>query len=439
MEGLADRLTSGESSICVVGLGYVGLPLAAVLSGHFSVVGFDISKKRVQELTDGIDSTCEISSERLRKASITFSNDPMVIGKCSVIIVTVPTPVNAYKIPDLSPVLSATRNVGKHMSRGSVIVFESTVYPGVTEDECIPILQRDSGLTHLHDFHVGYSPERVNPGDREHTIDKIVKVVSGDTPETCDLLANIYGKVITAGVHRAPSIRTAEAAKVIENTQRDLNIALMNELALIFNMMGIDTREVLKAAATKWNFLNFEPGLVGGHCIGVDPYYLTFKAESLGYRPEVILAGRRINDTMGKFIAEKTVKLLIRVGKAVHGSRVLIMGLTFKENITDIRNTRVIDIVKELNEYGTKVTVWDPCADETEVRKQYNLELSEALFSDTPYDAVIVAVKHREFIQKWTPQKLADACCGNNPILIDVKGLFDPEESEKANFTYWRL
>ena len=436
---LYNCLLAREEKICVVGLGYVGLPLAIHLSEHYSVVGYDSDRERIAGLLEGKDITGEIDTESLQNAPIMFSSDSSVISYCRLVIITVPTPINSFKLPDLSPVLSATRVVGQNMMKNSVIVYESTVYPGVTEDECVPILEQESGLQHLTDFFVGYSPERVNPGDKLHTIDKIIKVVSGDTPETCKFLAEVYGRVITAGIHYSPDIKTAEAAKVIENTQRDLNIALMNELALIFGMMGIDTHDVLDAAATKWNFIRFEPGLVGGHCIGVDPYYLTYKAESLGYRPEVILAGRRINDSMGKFIAEKTVKLLIQAGKAVQGSKILIMGLTFKENINDIRNSRVIDIVKELREYETDVTVWDPHADRDDVKKEYHLDLIETPEEKAPYDAVIIAVKHKKVIQQWSLENLATICCRIGPVLVDVKSLFKKKDAKKFNFTHWRL
>ena len=326
------------------------------------------------------------------------------------------------------------------MKKGSTIIYESTVYPGLTEEECIPILEKESGLKWKKDFWVGYSPERVNPGDKEHTIDKIIKVVSGDTPETLKFLAWLYGSVITAGIHKAPDIKTAEAAKVIENTQRDLNIALMNELSIIFNKMGLDTKAVLEAAATKWNFLRFEPGLVGGHCIGVDPYYLTFKAQAIGYHPEVILAGRRINDYMGKFVAENTVKKLIQAGKAVDGSKVLILGFTFKENISDIRNTKVIDIYNELKEYGIDVYVYDPHADPEEVKKEYGIELIDEIEKEKPYDAVIVAVRHKEFIEKFNFSRFKELMDnGDRPVLIDIKGIYDKEEAAAQGFLYWRL
>ena len=326
------------------------------------------------------------------------------------------------------------------MQKGSIVVYESTVYPGVTEEECVPILEKESGLKWKEDFHVGYSPERVNPGDKEHTVERIVKVVAGDTPEITEFLAQLYGSVITAGVHKAPDIKTAEAAKVIENTQRDLNIALMNELSIIFNKMGIDTKAVLEAAGTKWNFLKFEPGLVGGHCIGVDPYYLTFKAQAIGYHPEVILAGRRINDYMGKFVAENTVKKLIQAGKAVKGSKVLILGLTFKENIADIRNTKVIDVYNELNEYGIEVYVYDPYAYPDEVEKEYGIEMLEDIEKKKPYDAIIVAVKHKLFIEELNFERYKELMdSGDKPVLIDVKGLYNKDEVAKEGFLYWRL
>lgn len=354
-----------------------------------------------------------------------------------IVIITVPTPVDEHKIPDLRPILSATRTVGKYMKRGAIIVYESTVYPGLTEEECVPILERESGLKWKRDFFVGYSPERVNPGDKNHTIDKIVKVVAGDTPETTRILAELYGSVIPAGIHIAPDIKTAEAAKVIENTQRDINIALMNELSIIFNKLGIDTKAVLEAAGTKWNFLRFEPGLVGGHCIGVDPYYLTFKAEAVGYHPEVILAGRRINDYMGKYVVEMTVKTLIKAGKPVRGCMVLILGLTFKENISDIRNTKVIDIYKELKDYGVEVFVSDPYAYPEEVKNEYGIELIEDIESNKPYDAVVVAVKHKFFIDM--DFNFYKSICNSPPILIDVKGIYDRIKAEKEGFVYWRL
>jgi len=430
-----EEFVSGKERIGVIGLGYVGLPLAVLLGKRFSVVGFDINERRVEELRNGFDRTNEVSSEELLKTAVEFTTDERKLKECRLLIVTVPTPIDRHKIPDLRPLKAATRTVGRNLSEGSVVVYESTVYPGVTEEICVPILEAESGLRWREDFHVGYSPERVNPGDKEHTIDRIVKVVSGDTPEVAELLKNIYGSVITAGVHVAPNIKTAEAAKVIENTQRDLNIALMNELALIFHRLGIDTRDVLEAAGTKWNFLKFEPGLVGGHCIGVDPYYLTFKAQEIGYHPEVILAGRRINDSMGKFVAESCVKLMIKEGKQILGSKVLIMGITFKENVPDVRNSKVIDIYEELSSFGVKPFVYDPVADREDVKREYGIELLEDPNSEKPYDAVIVAVKHDSF-RELSPEFFS-SICRTKPIVLDVKGIYDREKFK--NLILWRL
>ena len=431
----------GENDqICIVGLGYVGLPLAVLLNKKFEVIGYDIDKDRINELKAGFDRTGEVSSQDLERSSIEFTTDPKKISEAKLIIVAVPTPIDKHKVPDLRPLKAATRTVGRNLSKDSIVVYESTVYPGVTEEICVPILESESGLKWKKDFHVGYSPERVNPGDKEHTIDRIVKIVAGDAPQVTDLLAEIYGSVITAGVHKAPDIKTAEAAKVIENTQRDLNIALMNELSIIFNRMGIDTKSVIEAAATKWNFLRFEPGLVGGHCIGVDPYYLTFKAQEMGYHPEVILAGRRINDFMGKFVAENTVKKLIKAGKAVKGSKVLIMGLAFKENIPDIRNSKVVDIYYELKDYGIEVFVYDPYAYPDEVKKEYGIELTSDIENWKPYDAVIVAVKHRKFLEDFTLDKYKELMNnGDEPVLIDVKGIYNKNEVQRKGFLYWRL
>ena len=429
-----------RDKVCVVGLGYVGLPLAVLLDTKFNVIGYDINTERVEELRRGFDRTGEVDSEKLKSCSVEFTDNPEKISEAKVIIVTVPTPIDEHKIPDLRPVKAATGTVGRYMRKGSIVVYESTVYPGVTEEECVPILEKESRLKWKRDFHVGYSPERVNPGDKEHTIDKIVKVVAGDTPEITEFLAQLYGSVITAGIHKAPDIKTAEAAKVIENTQRDLNIALMNELSIIFNKMGIDTKAVLEAAGTKWNFLKFEPGLVGGHCIGVDPYYLTFKAQAIGYHPDVILAGRRINDYIGKFVAENTVKKLIKAGKAVKDSKVLILGITFKENIPDIRNSKVIDIYDELQEYGIKVYVYDPYAYPEEVKDEYGIELLEDVNKYKPYDAVIVAVKHKQFMEEFSLEKYKNLMENRDrPVLIDVKGMYDREEAITKDFLYWRL
>ena len=431
-------LVEGKEKVCVIGLGYVGLPLSVLLNRVYKVCGFDINENRISELKKGYDRTGEISDEELKNSTIELTPDFKKISECKVIIITVPTPVDEHNMPDLKPVKTATQTVGKYMGKGSIVVYESTVYPGLTEEECVPILEMESGLKWKKDFNVGYSPERVNPGDKEHTLDKIKKIVSGDSPKATELLAQLYGSVVTAGIYKAPDIKTAEAAKVIENTQRDLNIALMNELSLIFNKMGIDTKEVLQAAGTKWNFLRFEPGLVGGHCIGVDPYYLTFKAQSIGYQPEVILAGRGINDYIGKYVAENTVKCSIKAGKAVKGSKVLILGLTFKENISDIRNTKVVDIFKELREYEIDVKIADPCANKEEVMHEYSIELIDDIERHNPYDAIIIAVKHKNLWMNLILKgiKISDSKC---PVLIDIKGLYNKEDAIKEGFLYWRL
>ncbi|WP_297890129.1 nucleotide sugar dehydrogenase [Sulfurihydrogenibium sp.] len=435
---LNDFKKGKKEKIAVIGLGYVGLPLAVLFDTKYNVIGYDINPQRIKELKEGYDRTKEVETEKLKNCQIEFTDNPQKIKEAKVIIITVPTPIDQHNIPDLKPIISATKTVGKNIQKGSIVVYESTVYPGLTEEECVPILEQESGLKWKQDFNVGYSPERVNPGDKQHTIDKIKKVVAGDTPEITEFLARLYSEVITAGIHKAPNIKTAEAAKVIENTQRDLNIALMNELSIIFNKMGIDTKEVLEAASTKWNFLRFEPGLVGGHCIGVDPYYLTFKAQAIGYHPEVILAGRRINDYMGKYVAENTVKKLIKAGKPVKDSKVLILGLTFKENISDIRNTKVIDIYNELLEYGVKVYIHDPFAYPDEVKHEYGIEMIKDIQQNKPYDAIIVAVKHRPFIEEMDFKEYKNLMA-EHPILIDVKGIYDKEKAQKEGFTYWRL
>jgi UDP-N-acetyl-D-galactosamine dehydrogenase len=426
-----------KKSIAVVGLGYVGLPLAVELSRFFKIIGVDSQKARVQELSSGIDRTGEIPGRKLSSSGIAFTHDPRNIKKSYLIIVAVPTPVDNHNIPDLTPLKSASEMVGKHLRRGAVVVYESTVYPGVTEEICVPLLERFSRMRCGKDFKIGYSPERVNPGDRKHGISEIIKVVSAQDNGTLHFLAKVYGKIIKAGIHKAPDIKTAEAAKVIENIQRDLNIALVNELAIIFNMMGIDSGKVLEAAATKWNFLPFQPGLVGGHCIGVDPYYLTYKAQSVGYHPEIILSGRRINDNMGKYIASNTIKQLIKSGKCVKNSKILILGITFKENIHDIRNSKVIDIWKELTDNGIHVSVYDPHADKAEVSKTYGISLLQKPQQDEAYDGIILAVKHREF-RKFSPSYLKKIC-REKPVCIDIKSSFDAGKMIKAGFHYWRL
>jgi len=430
-------LDAREDKIAVVGLGYVGLPLAVHLSAHFDVVGYDLKTQRVRELEAGHDRTLEVTDEELRAAPVFFTDRPEELSKCRMIIVAVPTPIDSHRIPDLSPLEGSSETVGKHMKPGTCVVFESTVYPGATEEVCIPIMEKMSGLTFGKDFMAGYSPERINPGDKVHSLDKIVKIVSGSCPAALDLLAHVYGKVVKAGLHRASSIKVAEAAKVIENTQRDLNIALMNELAMIFDKMGIDTAEVLEAAGTKWNFLPFRPGLVGGHCIGVDPYYLTFKAESLGYHPDMILAGRRINDSMGKYVAERTVKMLIRLGKQVRGAKIAVLGLTFKEDVPDLRNTRVIDIISELRDYGVDPLVHDSMADPEEARRYYGIELQK-MESISGADGVIVAVMHRKY-REMGLLNISRLCAPGSSLVIDIKSAFSPAEAQKLNIQYWRL
>ena len=435
---MIDQILKGKKAIAVVGLGYVGTPLAVEFGKVVGkVIGFDIKKQRIDELLNSEDITGEITAEDLKNSRIDFTSDPKSLREASVIIIAVPTPIDKYKIPDLKPLESASRIVGENIQRGAVVVYESTVYPGVTEDICVPIIEQYSGMKCGKDFRVGYSPERINPGDKEHNLTNIVKVVAGGDKETTELLAKIYGLVVKAGIHKAPDIRTAEAAKVIENIQRDLNIALINELAIIFHKLGLDTRDVLDAASTKWNFLRFEPGLVGGHCIGVDPYYLTFKAQSIGYHPEVILSGRRINDSMGKYIAEQAIKHLIKSNKAVKGSKILILGFTFKDNVKDIRNTRVIDIYNELKEYGVEPHVHDPYASHDDVSAEYGIKLMQTPEEKRPYDGIIIAVKHREYADY--SMEYLKGLCNSNASLIDVKGIYGKDEALKAGLNYWRL
>jgi UDP-N-acetyl-D-galactosamine dehydrogenase len=425
------------TTVAVVGLGYVGLPLAVEFGKKFRTIGFDLSQRKVDAYNRHVDPTGEVSTADLKAATkLTMSTDPATLAEADFIVVAVPTPVDIAHQPDFTPLLGSSEAVGKHMKRGATVVYESTVYPGATEEICIPVLEKHSGLEWKKDFFVGYSPERINPGDKERTLTKITKVVSGDTPETLEKVASMYGSIITAGVYRASSIKVAEAAKVIENTQRDLNIALMNELAIIFDRIGIDTLDVLKAAGTKWNFLPFRPGLVGGHCIGVDPYYLTHKAEMLGYHPEVILAGRRINDGMGKFVAEQTVKNLVRNGWQVKDAPVIVLGLTFKEDCPDLRNSRVIDVIQELRSYGANVVVHDPVADSDEAVHEYGVPL--VAWNDLPQSAAIVAaVAHKEFkarpVAEFTDKLLP------NGVVSDVKSLFDATALEAAGVTVWRL
>ncbi len=423
--------------VAVVGLGYVGLPLAVEFGKQVRTIGFDLSEKKVESYRRFVDPTGECSTDNLKAATLLeVTTDPGRLAEADYLIVAVPTPVDEAHQPDFSPLVGASEFVGAHMKKGAIVVYESTVYPGATEEVCIPILEAKSGLKWMTDFHVGYSPERINPGDKERTLTKITKVVSGDDADTLRKVADLYGSIITAGVYPASSIKVAEAAKVIENTQRDLNIALMNELAIIFDKIGIDTIEVLKAAGTKWNFLPFRPGLVGGHCIGVDPYYLTHKAEMVGYQPQVILAGRRINDGMGKFIAEQTIKQMIRNGSTVKGAPVTVLGLTFKEDCPDLRNSRVIDVIRELESYGVDVHVHDPIADHDEAVHEYGVALKD--WDELPRaHAIVAAVSHRAFCERRAAEYVAKMTA--SAPFIDVKCAFDADAIRAAGATVWRL
>ena len=409
------------SIVAVVGLGYVGLPLAAEFGKQYDTIGYDLSAEKIDSYRRFCDPTGEVSTEALRAATrLKVTTDPAELARADFIIVAVPTPVDEAHIPDFSPLVSSSTTVGKHMKRGATVVYESTVYPGATEEVCIPILEKHSDMKWMRDFHVGYSPERVNPGDKEHTITRILKVTSGSTPEAAARVDGLYRSVITAGTHLASSIRVAEAAKVIENSQRDINIAFVNELAMIFNLMGIDTHEVLAAAGTKWNFLPFRPGLVGGHCIGVDPYYLAQKAQEYGYHPEIILAGRRLNDNMGRYVASEVIRLMIARDLRVKGARVLMLGVTFKENCPDIRNTRAVDIVRELRQYGTNVDIFDPWANPGDVRHEYGMECIAAPV-ERSYDVVILAVAHQAF----AGMEIRSFCSSSNAVVYDVKGVLN--------------
>lgn len=420
--------------IAVVGLGYVGLPVAVAFGKQQEVVGFDINETRINELKNGYDRTNEVTDNDLKESNIIFTNQPEELSKVDFIIVAVPTPINKNNQPDLTPLIKASETVGKAITKDTIVVYESTVYPGATEEDCVPVLEKFSGLTNGKDFFVGYSPERINPGDKVHTFETITKVVSGQTPEVLDVVAEVYSMVVKAGVHKASSIKVAEAAKVIENTQRDVNIALMNEIAIIFDKVGIDTTEVLEASGTKWNFLNFRPGLVGGHCIGVDPYYLTHKAQELGHHPEVILAGRRINDNMSKHVAANIIKELLKKGIEVQGMTINLLGLTFKENCPDLRNTKVIDIVRELEEYGMNVNVNDVEADKETAKKLYDIDLKDKN-EMTKSDALIFAVSHKDYIENKNSYL---ELLNDNGVLIDIKGMIK-ETDLKQSQTIWRL
>jgi UDP-N-acetyl-D-galactosamine dehydrogenase len=427
-------LPTVAATVAVVGLGYVGLPLAVEFGKRQPTIGFDLAESKVAAYRAFSDPTGEVAPEELRAATrLECTTDPRRLASADFLILAIPTPVNGSNKPDFAPLIAASATVGRHMQRGATVIYESTVYPGATEEVCIPVLEQHSGLRWRQDFHVGYSPERINPGDREHTLTRIVKVVSGDSPATLDRVAALYGSIVAAGVHRAPSIRVAEAAKVIENTQRDLNIALMNELAIIFDKLGLDTGAVLEAAGTKWNFQKFRPGLVGGHCIGVDPYYLTHKAEMVGYHPQVILAGRRINDGMGKFVAEKTVKLMLQQGMAVKGARVVVLGLSFKEDCPDLRNSKVIDVIRELQDYGCVVSSHDPLADPAAAREEYGVTLTPWQELPRDADALVVAVAHAAY-REMSPAQLL-ACLRPGGCVIDVKSIV----ADPFSHPHWRL
>ena len=437
--GLYEDIVAGKEKLSLVGLGYVGMPIAVAFARKIKVVGFDLNAAKIDLYKNGIDPTNEVGNEVIKNTTVDFTADPSKLKEAKFHIVAVPTPVNDDHTPDLTPVEGASRILRQNLTKGSIVVFESTVYPGVTEDICVPILEKESGLKCGTDFKIGYSPERINPGDKVHRLETITKIVSGMDEETLDTVAKIYELVVEAGVYRAESIKVAEAAKVIENSQRDINIAFMNELSIIFNKMGIDTKAVLEAAGTKWNFLKFFPGLVGGHCIGVDPYYLTYKAEELGYHSQIILSGRRINDDMGKYVAESLVKNLIKADIPVNRAKVAILGFTFKENCPDTRNTKVIDIYKELNEYGIKPVVVDPAADADEAKRLYGIEF-DTMDAVKDMDAVLIAVAHTQFLD-LDKAKIASFF---NPkhskkVFLDIKGLFNRKDFETEDFIYWRL
>lgn len=434
---LYEKLVNKEEKLSLVGLGYVGMPIAVAFARKIDVIGYDLNSQKIELYKSGVDPTHEVGDEALSKTTVDFTADETRLREAKFHIVAVPTPVNADHTPDLTPLESASEILGRNLTPGSVVVFESTVYPGVTEDVCVPILERESGLKCGVDFKIGYSPERINPGDKVHRLETITKIVSGMDEETLECVAKVYELVVDAGVYRAESIKVAEAAKVIENSQRDINIAFMNELSIIFNKMGIDTKSVLEAAGTKWNFLKFYPGLVGGHCIGIDPYYLTYKAEMMGYHSQIILSGRRINDDMGKYCAENCVKYLIAADKAVKNAKVAILGFTFKENCPDTRNSKIIDIVNELREYGIEPLIADPEADADEAKHLYGIEFAD-MNTIKDMDAVILAVAHTEF-SSFTMEQMDKFFGEGKKVLLDLKGLLNRREYEAAGYSYWRL
>jgi UDP-N-acetyl-D-glucosamine/UDP-N-acetyl-D-galactosamine dehydrogenase len=435
---LFDKILNKEEKISVIGLGYVGLPLAIELAKKFDVIGFDVNKRKLDAYQSGIDVTDEVGNNAIINTTMLFTSEEVKLRECKFHVVAVPTPINSDKTPDLTPIIGATKAVGRNLVKGSIVVFESTVYPGTTEEICIPILERQSGLKFGEDFKVGYSPERINPGDKINTLTKITKVVSGSDIEALRIISKVYDSIIEAGVHEAPTIKVAEASKVIENSQRDINIAFMNELSMVFNKMGIDTKAVLAAAGTKWNFLKFTPGLVGGHCIGVDPYYFTYKAEQLGYHSQIILSGRKINDGMGTYVAQNIIKILIKAEQPIKGAKVAVLGITFKEDCSDVRNTKVIDIVRELEEFGINVIVHDPVANKEDVWETYRINLVEKEEIKN-VNCVAIAVNHKEFNENYDLNFLDDIYANNNKVLIDIKGTKNRKECEMRDYLYWTL
>jgi UDP-N-acetyl-D-galactosamine dehydrogenase len=436
---LFERIVSKEANISIIGLGYVGLPLAVEFAKKYNVLGFDVNEEKLEKYKKGVDVTNEVGDNVLQQSSILFSNNAEDLKNCKFHIVAVPTPINSDKTPNLNPVIGASEILGRNLTKGSIVVYESTVYPGTTEEICIPILERESGLKFGTDFKVGYSPERINPGDKVNTLPKIIKIVSGSDQESLKEISNLYGSIIEAGIHEAESIKVAEAAKVIENAQRDINIAFMNELSIVFNKMGVSTKAVLEAAGTKWNFLKFTPGLVGGHCIGVDPYYFTYKAEQLGYHSQIILSGRKINDDMGRYVASNIIKQMIKVKQEVSGARVAVLGLSFKENVPDVRNTKVIDIIRELKEYDVNVIVYDPVADPSETIEEFGITLADK--EDLKdLDGVVFAVPHEEVKKDFSLDHLETLYRKEEKkVLVDIKSVFHKNECEQKGFNYWSL
>lgn len=435
---LYEKLLAKEEKIAVIGLGYVGLPVAVEFAKKYDVIGFDINEEKLDKYRNGIDVTDEVGDEAIQQTTMTFTSDEKDLQKCKFHIVSVPTPINLDKTPNLAPIINASKSIARNLTKGSIVVYESTVYPGTTEEICIPILEEVSGLTFGEDFKVGYSPERINPGDKVNTLTKIIKVVSGSDAEALREVSSIYGAIIEAGVHEAESIKVAEASKVIENSQRDINIAFMNELAMVFNKMDIDTNAVLEAASTKWNFLKFTPGLVGGHCIGVDPYYFTYKAEQLGYHSQIILAGRKVNDDMGKYVAKNVIKQMIQAKQELTNAKIGVLGLTFKENVADVRNTKVTDIITELEDYGLDVLVHDPIAEADTVYREYGIELvDEAQLKDL--DCLVLAVPHDVFKEKYTLDVVDTLYKNDKKVLVDIRGIFDRQQAEEIGIQYWNL